>query len=128
MIAREDITRDPMIVDRVPTEQCIAMLVAISDYSAVAPACECTYNEVLAVNDRAGLLQICAILLQIRSFAMICAEVASGPELCWFVVQVRTAVRATAMDCIGQESPGSASSSQVDIQFLRVPPWTVLPG
>ena len=111
MIAREDITRDPMIVDRVPTEQCIAMLVAISDYSAVAPACECTYNEMLAVNDRAGLLQICAILLQIRSFAMICAEVASGPELCWFVVQVRTAVRATAMDCIGQESPGSASSS-----------------
>ena len=76
MIAREDITRDPMIVDRVPTEQCIAMLVAISDYSAVAPACECTYNEVLAVNDRAGLLQICAILLQIRSFAMICAEAA----------------------------------------------------
>ena len=80
MIAREDITRDPMIVAAESTqcrgEQFSAMIVAVSDYSAVASACECTYNEALAFNDRTGLLQIRAGLLPIRSFAVICAEAA----------------------------------------------------
>ena len=78
--AREDITRDPMIVAAESTqcrgEQFSAMIVAVSDYSAVASACECTYNEALAFNDRTGLLQIRAGLLPIRSFAVICAEAA----------------------------------------------------
>ena len=62
VIAREDIMRDPMIVAAESTqcrgEQFSAMIVAVSDYSAVASACECTYNEALAFNDRTGLLQI----------------------------------------------------------------------